>query len=362
MMLRTLLLCIFILTQTIHHSTAADSTQSTSTTVAAVTSDSQSSNQAPSPTPTAVNPSSPSFAASHRLSSSAFPDKTPLPRLHASHLDADGKRSPSPFPQTRTKERPKEVREAERKRDIERYWMLKHRQEKMIEEKRKAAEQRAAELRAKGEEDAAVAIELDAQQQIESEQRSKLNDFDPFTAEFLQQAESTLAHVMSNDEPLMFHYKSLLRRAKAALGAEKYDLSATLFKEASNLYFDELKRPYARVASARALGETIEAKMEKAIKEEREAQGMGMGMDGDGDASSPAAGLTPAQQFRSKEVANHHHVHQAFLEFKKNMEQQGRKAAAGKAKKTNNVKPTQKQKQGIPISKGNDKNADKRSG
>ena len=137
-----------------------------------------------------------------------------------------------------------------------------------------------------------------------SDPRTSVPGRDAETVSFLERASATLASVMQHDGPTLFHYKQLLRRAKAALRSQQWDRSATLFREASKLYFHKLRAPYESVASVKALGETFERRIEAQLAAEREG--------------NPNA-LTPAQQFRDKELQNKHAVHTAFMQYHKEL-------------------------------------------
>lgn len=136
----------------------------------------------------------------------------------------------------------------------------------------------------------------------ESSPQSPVDDLS--TVDFLSKASSTLNNVMQHDGEAIFHFKSLVQRAKRSLAHNDYDTAAVLFKEASQFYFKKLQEPYAKIASSKALGTTIEQRISAQLESER------------GSSTSTSTTVnTAAQQFREKELANHPHVHTAFLEY-----------------------------------------------
>ena len=141
---------------------------------------------------------------------------------------------------------------------------------------------------------------------------SALPHHDASTLDFLEKASTTLSRVMQHDSHAIFHYKSLLVRAKRALRSKRYDESATLFKEASKLYFDALQSPYAKIANSKALGQTIEQRIASTLEKERT----------DTSKSGGGVAATAAQQFREKELANLPNVHSAIIEFQQTLQSQ----------------------------------------
>jgi hypothetical protein len=136
-------------------------------------------------------------------------------------------------------------------------------------------------------------------------------ELDPSTADFLERASETLSTVMGRDAEKVFQYKALLSRANNALRARHYDKAATLFKEASKMYFDAVAAPYAKIGTSRALGRTMEERLERQLERER----------GDAGTGEAAGANSAAQQFRAKELQNHPAVHTAFLEYTRTLQQ-----------------------------------------